>query len=90
MRTLAEIDAERAELEARLYDLQVERDAARQMEIDEVVRLFDAGLSFKQIGRQTAKTSAAVQGIIFRSSRTVAGRAGVRHQIAVATAQAAP
>lgn len=81
-RPLSVIDAERAELMARLFDLQVERDAARQAEIDAIVRLFDAGLSVRRIARDINQTPAAVQGVLFRSGRTEKGRTAIRHRIA--------
>ena len=81
-RAISEIDAERAAVSARLNELQIERDAARQAEIDGICRLFDAGLSIREIARDVRQSPAAVQGVVNRSGRTEAGRIAIRHQIA--------
>lgn len=83
-RPLSEIDAERAAVSARLNALQLEREAARQAEIGTIARLFDAGLSVREIARDTQQSPAAVQGILFRSGRTEKGRTAIRHRIAEA------
>jgi hypothetical protein len=85
-RSLAEIDAERAALSARLTELQIERDAARQAQIDGICRLFDAGMAVREIAREVKQTPAAVQGVLFRSGRTEGGRIAIRHQIENAVA----
>lgn len=87
-RRLSAIDAERAIVEARLADLMAEREDARKAEITAMCRLFDAGLSLKQIARQVGQTKAAVQGVLFRSGRTESGRSAIRHQIEKAVALA--
>lgn len=83
-RTLSEIEADRAAAADRLNELQLEWVAARQAKIDAVTRLFDAGLSIREIARETKQTPAAVQGVLFRSGRTEKGRTAIRHRIAEA------
>lgn len=87
-RPLHEIDAERAAVAHRLNELQLEREAARKAEIEIITRLFDAGLSVRQIALEVKQSPAAVQGMLFRSGRTDGGRRAIRHQISRAQAVA--
>ena len=92
MRTVAEIDAEITNTRLHLFELQAERDAARQAQIETITRLFDAGMSVREIAREKKQTPAAIQGVLFRSGRTEKGRTAIRQQInaACAGAQAVP
>lgn len=74
MRTIEEIDLEISAVSARLAELENERRAVRQDRVDQVLGLFDAGLSRHEIARQLGMGAPAVSGILWRNGRTVGGR----------------
>jgi hypothetical protein len=74
MRSLADIDRDVADAEARLRELRIEREQARQDRAAIICREFDAGADMGAIATCHRMTHSAVQGVLFRSGRTMRTR----------------
>jgi hypothetical protein len=73
-RRLADIDRDVADAEAQLRELRAEREQARQERNAIICREFDAGSALGQIATRHRMTQSAVQGVLFRSGRTMKTR----------------
>lgn len=79
--TLAEIDAEIAATAKRLYELRIIREEAREAQIQDICRRFDAGSDIHILVKETGIPKSSLQGILWRAGRTLTGRRNTRARI---------
>lgn len=79
--TIAEIDAEIAAVAKRLYELRIAREEAREAQIQDICRRFDAGADIHALIQQTGIPKSSLQGILWRAGRTLTGRRNTRARI---------
>ena len=79
--TIAEIDAEIAAVAKKLYELRIVREEAREAQIQDICRRFDAGADIHALIRETGIPKSSLQGILWRAGRTLTGRRNTRARI---------